>query len=147
MLIKGQRGIVGLSANQIDRCKLIWEVLNGKDICPLDCSEATAHNSKTRFNQSKNKVILGADVIPSKGFDSRSRMSEMACLAHEIAHAERFSFGLDRDINIPNKFRDEAEASLHASWNMALSNKDREDLVEDARDLLIEWLKGVTHES
>ena len=147
MLIIGQRGTVGLSSNQIDRCKLIWKVLNGKDFCPLDYSEATAHGSKTRFNQTKNKVILGADVIPGQGIDSRSRMSEMACLAHEIAHAERFSFGLDRDDNIPHKLRDEAEASLHASWNMALSNKDRADLVEDARDLLIEWLKGDIHES
>jgi len=142
MLIKGQRGISGLSNNQIDRCKLIWKVLDGNVSCHLDCSEATTHGSKTRFNQPGNKVILGADVIPGKGTDSRSRMSEMACLAHELSHAERFSFGLDRDANIPHKLRDEAEASLHASWNIALSNKDRADLVEDARDLLIEWLEG-----
>jgi hypothetical protein len=142
MLIKGKRGTEGLSDHQITQCKIIWEVLGGKDLCLLDCSEANTHGSKTKFNQTKNKVILGADVIPGSSLDPRSRMSEMACLAHEMAHAERFSFGLDRDIQIPHKLRDEAETSLHASWNMALNKTDRITLIEDARDLLDEWLKG-----
>ncbi len=142
MLIKGKRGTKGLIGQQIDQCKIIWEVLGGENLCLLDCSEATTHGSKTRFNQTENKVILGADVIPGSSLDSRSRMSEMACLAHEMAHVERFSFGLDRDIQIPHKLCDEAEASLHASWNVILNITDRATLVEDARDLLDEWLKG-----
>jgi hypothetical protein len=35
---------------------------------------------------------------------------------------------------------DEAETSLRASFTSVLSPKDREDLVEDARDRLIQWL-------
>ena len=35
---------------------------------------------------------------------------------------------------------DEAETSLRASFTSILSPKDREDLVEDARDRLIQWL-------
>jgi hypothetical protein len=35
---------------------------------------------------------------------------------------------------------DEAETSRRASFTSILSPKDREDLVEDARDRLIQWL-------
>jgi hypothetical protein len=35
---------------------------------------------------------------------------------------------------------DEAETSPRASFTSILSPKDREDLVEDARDRLIQWL-------
>ena len=35
---------------------------------------------------------------------------------------------------------DEAETSLRASFTLGLTAKDREDLVEDARDRLIDWL-------
>ncbi len=38
---------------------------------------------------------------------------------------------------------DEAETSLNASFNAGLSFKDKEDLVEDARDRTIDWLKNV----
>jgi len=147
MLLKGRRGTKGLDDHRINHCKLIWEALGGSSICPLDCSEAKLHGSKTRFSQKKNIVFLGADVVPGLSADPRSRMSEMACLAHEMAHAERFSFGLDRDANLPHKLRDEAETSLHASWNILLNITDRNALIEDARDLIDEWLKGAENES
>ena len=35
---------------------------------------------------------------------------------------------------------DEAETSLDASFHQALGSKDREDLREDARDRLTDWL-------
>jgi hypothetical protein len=35
---------------------------------------------------------------------------------------------------------DEAETSLRAAFTSVLRMKDREDLVEDARDRLIQWL-------
>jgi len=35
---------------------------------------------------------------------------------------------------------DEAETSLRAAFTSILRRKDREDLVEDARDRLIQWL-------
>jgi len=41
---------------------------------------------------------------------------------------------------LPDMLLDEAEASLHASFSLGLRPKNREDLVEDARDRLIEWL-------
>jgi hypothetical protein len=40
----------------------------------------------------------------------------------------------------PDVLIDEAETSLRASFASILLMKDREDLVEDARDRLIEWL-------
>ncbi len=65
-------------------------------------------------------------------------MSEMACLAHELAHAERYhKMKIDRpDTDAANPV-DEAEASLHASFMQPLSISDRNDLIEDARDRII----------
>jgi hypothetical protein len=41
---------------------------------------------------------------------------------------------------MPDVLIDEAETSLNASFHIAISPKDREDLIEDARDRLTEWL-------
>lgn len=41
---------------------------------------------------------------------------------------------------MPDVLIDEAETSLDAAFHTALNPKDREDLIEDARDRLIEWL-------
>ncbi|MCP4120609.1 MAG: hypothetical protein GY751_02515 [Bacteroidetes bacterium] len=122
---------------------MIWELLKGLEICELDLSEAKRHDSRTRFNQDRNKVYLGADVVPGSGTDARSRMSEIGCLAHELAHAERFSSGLDRDIGL----RDEAATSLHASWNIFLNKTQRNLLVEDACNLLDDFLRGDNDEN
>ena len=63
-----------------------------------------------------------------------------ASLAHELAHAERFQLGYRRPTDLPDVLLDEAETSLRASFTSILSPKDREDLVEVARDRLIQWL-------
>ena len=42
--------------------------------------------------------------------------------------------------NPPDVLLDEAETSLRAAFTSILRRKDREDLVEDARDRLIQWL-------
>jgi hypothetical protein len=138
--MKGTRRQDALNDREIERCRRIWEVLNGGRICKIDLSEAKMHGSRTRFNETRNQVIVGADVVPGMSLDARSRMSEMACLAHELAHAERFKQGFDRPVEMPDKLRDEAEASLHASWYMPLNKNDRSCLVEDARDQLEAWL-------
>ena len=106
----------------------------------LDTSEATQNSSRTRFNEDQNKVFLGADALPGEGVDANSRMSTLACLGHELSHAERFWLGYRRPTELPDVLLDEAEASLRASFASVLRMKDREDLVEDARDRLIRWL-------
>jgi len=40
----------------------------------------------------------------------------------------------------PDKLIDEAETSLDASFHLELGSRDREDLREDARDRLTDWL-------
>ena len=139
-VISGVRSQDALDDRKIEKCKLIWEILGGDKFCPLDFSDAKTHSSRTRFNEGENVVFVGADVVPGHSSDARSRMSEMACLAHELAHAIRASFGLERPFDLPDKLRDEAEASLHASWFSVLGPYDRYCLVEDASDQLIKWL-------
>ncbi len=63
-----------------------------------------------------------------------------------FAHAERFQMGYRRPTDLPDVLLDEAETSLRASFTSLLSPKDREDLVEDARDRLIQWLALRQHE-
>ncbi len=133
----------GLTEKQIEKCLLAWEQLGGNEYCILDTSEASAHNSCTRFDQIKQMVYLGADVMPGKGTEARSRMSMLACLAHELAHFERYKKGYDRPTNKPDMLLDEAEASLDASFNPTISQKDRVDLVEDAQDQIVSWLQRI----
>jgi hypothetical protein len=106
----------------------------------LDVSEARQNFSRTRFNEDQNKVLLGADAFPGEGVDANSRMSTLACLAHELAHVERFQLGYRRPTELPDVLLDEAETSLRAAFTSLLRKKNREDLVEDARDRLIQWL-------
>lgn len=106
----------------------------------LDTSEATQNLSRTRVNEQQRKVFLGADAFPGEGVDANARMSTLACLAHELAHAARFRLGYRRPTDLPDVLLDEAETSLRASFTSVLRMKDREDLVEDARDRLIQWL-------
>lgn len=67
-------------------------------------------------------------------------MSVLACLAHELSHVERFERNYRRPIDMPDVLIDEAETGLNASFQIAINPKDREDLIEDARDRLTEWL-------
>lgn len=142
----GGRNLHGLTSQQIDRCIEIWEVLCGERARPFDVSEAMRHGSHTRFVQGRRVVVLGADAYPGSGAGANSRMSVLACLAHELAHAERFELGYDRPFEQPDSFLDEAETSLRASFTAVLARRDREDLIEDARDRLIDWLAAQNQE-
>ena len=82
--------------------------------------------------------------LPSGLVPARQRLSLRACLAHELAHALRYiNHGFYRSVKLPDGFLDEAEASIHASFNIALTDADREALIEDARDQLQQWLSAV----
>jgi hypothetical protein len=116
-----------------------WDVLCGENKRALNITEASSHSSRTRFDELEGMVYLGADVKPGSGIEANSRMSVLACLAHELAHVERFEREYQRPIDFPENLIDEAEASLHASFVSVLNPKDREDLIEDARDRLNQW--------
>jgi hypothetical protein len=137
----GSRNKVGLSAREIENCVAAWRIICNEQQRLLDISEADAYASRTRYNQARGVVILGADAYSGLGSTANSRLSLVACLAHELAHAQRFELGYDRPVDAPDSYVDEAEASLRASFNPALSRKDREDLIEDARDRLNDWLR------
>ena len=139
MLAAG-RNQAGLTERQITYCIEVWDVLEAASQTELDVSGASANLSRTRFNEEQNTVFLGADAFPGEGVDANSRMSPLACLAHELAHAERFQLGYRRPTDSPDVLIDEAETRLRASFTPTLGKKDREDLVEDARDRLVQWI-------
>jgi hypothetical protein len=85
---------------------------------------------------------LGANVLPTLGaVFATARMSMMACLAHELAHAERHALGFARPSALPHVLLDEAETSLHAAFFEAIEPRDREDLVDSASERLLKWLQ------
>jgi hypothetical protein len=67
-------------------------------------------------------------------------MSTLASLAHELSHAERYRLGYHRPNDSSDVLLGEAETRLRASFTSVLRMTDREDLVDDARDRLIQWL-------
>jgi hypothetical protein len=138
----GRRNHRGLTKGEVEYCVLAWNILCGENQRVLILDEARIEYSNTRFVEDRNVVYLGADAYPGEGFSANSRMSVLACLAHELSHAERFARGYRRPLEMPDMLIDEAEASLDASFHQALSSKDREDLREDARDRLTDWLAG-----
>jgi hypothetical protein len=140
MMITGGRNLVALTPTQIEYAMAVWSLLGADRPLELDISEATRYASRTRFSEDHHKVFLGADALPGDGLDANSRLSTLACLAHELAHAERFELGYRRPTELPDVLLDEAETSLRAAFTSLLRMKDREDLVEDARDRLIQWL-------
>jgi hypothetical protein len=139
-IMLGERNYTGLTQQQIQSCQLAWTLLCGEVGRPMDCNEAHVHGSRTRFVQGSNSVFLGADAYPGEGTSANARMSLLAALAHELAHAERLAAGYDRPFAPPGNYVDEAETSLRASFYSAISPRDRADLVEDARDRLVDWL-------
>jgi len=139
-MLSAGRNQHGLRARQIEYCQEAWSVLCGAEPVALDTSEAAQNGSRTRFNEDRNLVILGTDAYPGEGVDANSRMSTLACLTHELAHVERYRAEYRRPVNLPDVLIDEAETSLRAAFTSVLSGKDREDLVEDSRDRLIQWL-------
>jgi hypothetical protein len=128
MLAAG-RNQSGLTEQQIEYCLEAWAVLCADFPVELDVSETAQNFSRTRFNEEQNKVFLGADAFSGKGVDANSRMSALARLAHELAHAERFQLGYRRPTDLPDVLLDEAETSLRAVFTSVLGRKDREDLV------------------
>jgi hypothetical protein len=140
-MLESKRNQIGLTQRQIEFCLQAWELLcEGASQRKLVISKAAQHGSCTYFSENDNVVYLGANVYPGEGIDANSRMSMLACLAHELAHAERFELEFRRPIDLPDILIDEAETSLHASFMTRITAKDREDLIEDARDRLIQWL-------
>ena len=117
----GRRNERGLTDHEIEFCVLAWRVLCGKNQRPLILDEATIDHSLTRFSEDLNVVYLGANAYPGEGFSANSRMSVLACLAHELSHAERFDKGYRRPSELPEMLIDEAETSLNASfiWSWA----------------------------
>ena len=138
MILAG-RNQTGLSEREIENCLKAWEVLCGEKRREIVTNEALRHSSRTRFNEIDGLTYLGADVKPGNGIEANARMSILACLAHELAHAERFDLRFQRSSTLPDNLIDEAETSLHASFHSVLNSKDREDLIEDARDRLNQW--------
>jgi hypothetical protein len=139
-MVPAARNQIGLSAREIEHCLDAWKVLCGEQEIELVIGKASSYASLTYFNESDGKVYLGANAKPGNAVDVNSRMSILACLAHELAHAERFELEFRRPFALPDKLIDESETSLHASFHPVLNSKDREDLIEDARDRLINWL-------
>ncbi|MCE2700347.1 MAG: hypothetical protein PX483_10585 [Nostocales cyanobacterium LE14-WE4] len=139
-LYLGQRNRNGLTDRQIEYCIEAWQVLCGDEDRILITDEVNINSSRTRFVEDRNVVYLGADAYPGNNSSANSRMSVLACLAHELSHMQRFDREYRRPLDMPDILIDEAETSLNASFHIALGSKDREDLIEDARDRLIEWL-------
>lgn len=140
-MLTGGRNRTGLTERQIEYCIWLWGMLGGQRIVALDTSESSRRSTRTRFDERRNMVLLGADVYPGTGVDANSRMTVLACLAHELAHAERFALGYRRPTDLPDVLLDEAETDLRAAFRLVISTAEREALVEDARDRLIEWLR------
>ena len=118
-----------LTSTQIAKCINIWNILGGDKSCGiLVITYAETPGSKTKYNESRKLVLLGADVYPNLGAGpaapTRDRLSVMAVLAHELAHAERHAKGYNRPYKGDDLLIDEAEASLEASFNPALENYD-----------------------
>ena len=136
------RNLDPLTEQQVEYCRLAWNVLRDSTgiLIELDVSRAQTFGTTTGFSEASNVVFLGANAYPGYGVDANSRLSPLACLAHEITHARRFARGYRRPTELPHSLLDEAETSIDASFVEVLSPKDQEDLVEDARDRLIQWL-------
>lgn len=136
----GARNYIGLTEDQIERCRRVWAELCGDITVPLDVSEAALHGSRTRYDVDSCTVVLGANAYLGSGQSANSRLSLVACLAHELAHKLRADMDFDRPYTPPDVYLDEAEASIHASFLSGVSPRDRVDLVEDARDRIFLWL-------
>lgn len=136
----GSRNRTGVSEQKTASCRRAWGVLCGATTRPLDCTSAHVYGSQTRFVHDTGVVVLGSDVYPGVSQIANSRLSHMAALAHELAHAERAEVPYYRPFTPPGSYIDEAETSLRASFHTVLSARDRADLVEDARDRLVDWI-------
>jgi hypothetical protein len=132
-----------LESRQIQLCEDFWEIIGGNEVCPLNVSRAHTDQSKTEFIPSLGIVYLGSDAYPGPSGDARSTMSMQSCLAHELAHAQRHFKGIERPFEMPDYLLEEAEASIHDSFVIALSPSQRSIMILDARDQLDRWLREV----
>jgi hypothetical protein len=82
------RNLLGLTERQIAYCVEVWAVLCADRPIAFETSEAVQYASRTRFDEAQNTVFLGADALPGDGVDANARLSTLACLAHELAHAD-----------------------------------------------------------
>src|SRR5690606_13908371 len=98
----GRRNNTGLTMRQINYCLMAWTVLCGDRPRTLITNEAHLDGSRTRFVEDRNVIYLGADVYPGQAMNANSRMSVLACLAHELSHAERFERGYRRPSAMPD---------------------------------------------
>ena len=133
------RNANALDARQIQTAVWAWQALGSPT--QLDTSRATQPGTSTAFSERHQVVFLGANAFPGSTPDANSRLSVLSCLAHELAHVERYAAGYRRPFQLPDLLLDEAETSIRASFMSPLSHRDREDLVEDARDRLDGWLR------
>src|SRR5262245_16955942 len=92
-MLPAGRNQIALTKRQIDNCLEVWSLLDGNSAASLVVTEASSHSSRTRFNEHHRAVYLGAVVMPGSGINPNSRLSMLACLAHELAHAQRFLLG------------------------------------------------------
>jgi hypothetical protein len=142
----GSRNQHGLSPQEIERCAMAWHALTSEFADRIDTSRAAQHSSRTHFNETREVVFLGANAYPASDASlPNARLSMLACLAHELAHFERYKLGYRRPTNNPGSLLDEAETSIRASFHPLLSARDRFDLIEDARDRLIDWVRETAH--
>lgn len=150
------RNVTGLSEEQIEQAKAMWDFITQVDESEenhfeisvlnllnvqLDTSSAHIDNSTTAFLEATNTVRLGADAYPTTGnsISANDILSPLACLCHEYAHAVRYHIGFRRPFNGALMHLDEAETSIHASYEACLYPMDRERLVEDALERISNW--------
>ncbi|MBI4806995.1 MAG: hypothetical protein HY795_17405 [Desulfovibrio sp.] len=137
-LLFSKRNVRALTAGQIKESKSAWKILGGeRRKIKLILKNARQDNSKTTYNPARRCVNLGADAFPSSTPSCHfSGMSLLACLAHELAHAERHKVGIKRPFEGDGSYIEEVEASLHASLSPALAEHDRLNLICYARSIL-----------
>ena len=90
------RNQIGLTERQIAYCVEAWAVLCADRPIAFDTSEAVQYASRTRFEEARNTVFLGADALPGDGADANARLSTLACLAHERKKSRLSGKGLAR---------------------------------------------------
>ncbi|MBR0380835.1 MAG: minor capsid protein [Eubacterium sp.] len=91
----------------------------------------------TGYNPDYDILLIGTDAYPNpKSQTANGRLSYKAAIAHEvIGHRETSMRGTSRDKDDP---MDEAQASIRAArFSPGLLKKDRELLIQDARDRLL----------
>ncbi len=143
MLDFGSRNKAPLRQGHIKECKDTWAVLGGRRRGVRLVFDKSSKKFRTRYDYTKKVVYVGTDVLPlpsSMCLLPHSQLSILACLAHELAHAERHRMGIDRPFIGVGALIEEAEACLHAAFYPALSEEDRNTLYKCAQHILSEVL-------